>query len=159
MAALRLSSLAAVAAAGAASSPALSNRAYAESPFRFYPFSPLLLLPNRRRPTPTPNHLRPPTSPEAAVSMRSPWREAQKPSEKSTALPMPNRKQEQTRLAEMTAEKAHFEAIQAQVAIAERSFVKSGSADGVSNGSKEIIKLGNTPDLLKASLRDYNALK
>ena len=39
MAASRLSSLAAVAAVSASSSPALSNRAHAESPFRFYPFS------------------------------------------------------------------------------------------------------------------------
>lgn len=33
----------------------------------------------------------------------------------------------------------------------DRKFVRGGSADALSDGSKERRKLGNTPDLLKAS--------
>ncbi|CAH9088643.1 unnamed protein product [Cuscuta epithymum] len=126
MAASRLSSLAAAAAAAvlAGSNSTLSTCAYADSPFRFSPFSP----------SPTP----PPPSPEADSSAS----DSNAPPEDSKggfdhlaleraakALKEINssphhkqvfelmRRQEKTRLSELNAEKAHFEALQAHADI------------------------------------------
>ncbi|RAL52530.1 hypothetical protein DM860_017224 [Cuscuta australis] len=128
MAASRLSSLAAGAAAAAVlagSNFAPSNIAYADSPFRFPPFS-------RSPPTP------PPPSPEADSSASISNAPPEEPKggfdhqaleRGAKALKEINnsahhkqvfelmRKQEQTRLAELNAEKAHFGAIQAHADI------------------------------------------
>ncbi|KAL6993569.1 hypothetical protein U1Q18_011683 [Sarracenia purpurea var. burkii] len=124
MVASRLSTLAAVAAAAAASSPVLSNRAYADGSSRFFPFS---------FPSPSPNpqtdssnsdtkSVPPADEPRGGFDAESLERGAKALREINSS---PNakqvfeimRKQEQTRLAELAAEKAHYEAIQSQAAI------------------------------------------
>ncbi|XP_057491854.1 uncharacterized protein LOC130777478 [Actinidia eriantha] len=122
MAASRLSSLAAAAAAVAASPPPLSSRAHAESPFRFSPFS------SSSSPQPPQTDSDGKSSP-AADEPRGGGFDAESLERGAKALREINssphakqvfevmRKQEQTRLAELAAEKAHFEAIQAQAAI------------------------------------------
>ncbi|GFY86465.1 AAA-type ATPase family protein [Actinidia rufa] len=140
MAASRLSSLAAAVAAVAASPTALSNCAHAESPFRFSPFSSSSspqtaadrlrrqIISSRRR------------APRRRFRCRVPGERRQSPPRNQQLSPCQTgeiifsaiflcicrlyldqenvmRKQEQTRLAELDAEKAHFEAIQAQAAI------------------------------------------
>ncbi|XP_057770042.1 uncharacterized protein LOC130989901 [Salvia miltiorrhiza] len=129
MAASRLSSLA-MAAAMAASYTSANNRAYADSPFRFYPFS--------SSPSSSPEPEGPPrdssgqgedpqAAPAVEVSKRSFDPEAlergakalreinNSPHAKQVFEVM--RKQEQTRLAELDAEKANYEAIQAHADI------------------------------------------
>ncbi|PSS30829.1 ATPase family AAA domain-containing protein [Actinidia chinensis var. chinensis] len=122
MAASRLSSLAAAVAAVAASPTALSNCAHAESPFRFSPFS------SSSSPQPPQTDSDGKSYP-AADEPRGGGFDAESLERGAKALREINssphakqvfevmRKQEQTRLTELDAEKAHFEAIQAQAAI------------------------------------------
>ncbi|KAH7851163.1 hypothetical protein Vadar_007959 [Vaccinium darrowii] len=127
MAASRLSTLAAVAATAAASLPAFSNRAYADGgSFRFSPFS------SSPSPSPQPQ----PESSNSDAKSAPPAADEQKggfdpeslergakalreinssPHAKQVFEIM--RKQEQTRLADLAAEKAHYEAIQSQAGI------------------------------------------
>ncbi|XP_052197851.1 uncharacterized protein LOC127804846 [Diospyros lotus] len=127
MAGSRLSSLAAVAAAAAtaASLPALSNRAYADSPFRFSPFSSPSPSPSPPAPqsesshekaSPAADEPRGGFDPESLERGAKALREINSsPHAKQVFEVM--RKQEQNRLAELAAEKAHYEAIQSQADI------------------------------------------
>ncbi|XP_028058085.1 ATPase family AAA domain-containing protein 3-A-like [Camellia sinensis] len=117
MAASRLSSLVAVAAA-AASLPTLSNTAYADSPFRFFPFS--SSPPSAETDSPNPDSKS--DEPKGGFDPESLERGAKalreinsSPHAKQVFEIM--RKQEQSRLAELAAEKAHYEAIQSQADI------------------------------------------
>ncbi|KAL7231466.1 hypothetical protein ACSBR2_009671 [Camellia fascicularis] len=117
MAASRLSSLVAVAAA-AASLPTLSNTAYADSPFRFFPFS--SSPPSAETDSPNPDSKS--DEPKGGFDPESLERGAKalreinsSPHAKQVFEIM--RKQEQSRLAELAAEKAHYEAIQSQANI------------------------------------------
>uniref|UniRef100_A0A5B6YTG2 Putative ATPase family AAA domain-containing protein 3 n=2 Tax=Davidia involucrata TaxID=16924 RepID=A0A5B6YTG2_DAVIN len=117
MAASKLSSVAAMAVA-AASLSTFPNRAYADAPFRFYPFSS----------SPTPPTDSPNSDSKSATAAEEPrggfdpeslergakaLREINSsPHAKQVFEVM--RKQEQSRLAELAAEKAHYEAIQTQ---------------------------------------------
>ncbi|XAR73860.1 hypothetical protein NMG60_11007968 [Bertholletia excelsa] len=124
MAASRLSSLAA-AAAVAASLPALSNRAYADPPFRFNPFSSSHSPSQAAEPdstksdtksSPASDEPRGGFDPESLERGAKALREINSsPHAKQVFEVM--RKQEQSRLAELAAEKAHQEAIQAQLDI------------------------------------------
>ncbi|KAJ8544795.1 hypothetical protein K7X08_017378 [Anisodus acutangulus] len=120
MASSRLSSMAAIAAAIAATSSTLPNRAYADSPFRFNPFS-------SPSPSPSPSPSETPQTessedskggfnPESLERGAKALREINSsPYHKQVFDVM--RKQEKTRLADIAAEKVHFEAIQAQADI------------------------------------------
>ncbi|KAL0378145.1 UNVERIFIED_CONTAM: ATPase family AAA domain-containing protein 3 [Sesamum radiatum] len=125
MAASRLSSLAA-AAAIAASYSATANRAYADAPFRFYPFSSAPSSSAPPEPTPADtsgSDTRPAVEvskggfdPESLERGAKALREINSsPHAKQVFEVM--RKQEQSRLAELDAEKANFEAIQAHADI------------------------------------------
>ncbi|KAL0350352.1 UNVERIFIED_CONTAM: ATPase family AAA domain-containing protein 3 [Sesamum radiatum] len=125
MAASRLSSLA-VAAAIAASYSATANRAYADAPFRFSPFSsaPSSSAPPEPPPADTSGSDSRPAvevskggfDPESLERGAKALREINKsPHAKQVFEVM--RKQEQSRLAELDAEKANFEAIQAHADI------------------------------------------
>ncbi|KAL0449929.1 UNVERIFIED_CONTAM: ATPase family AAA domain-containing protein 3 [Sesamum latifolium] len=119
MAASRLSSLAA-AAAIAASYSATANSAYADSPFRFSPFS---SAPSSSAPPEPPpaDASGSDTRPAVEVSKGGFDPESLERGAKALReinnLRMRNRKQEQSRLAELDAEKANFEAIQAHADI------------------------------------------
>ncbi|XP_031096456.1 ATPase family AAA domain-containing protein 3C-like [Ipomoea triloba] len=127
MAASRLSSMAAVAAAAAvaSSSSKMSNRAYADSPFRFYPFSSSPSPP----PPPSPADDSPASDSKAPAEDSRGGFDHQALERGAKALKEINsspyhkqvfevmRKQEKTRIAELDAEKAHFEAIQAHADI------------------------------------------
>ncbi|KAL0332561.1 UNVERIFIED_CONTAM: hypothetical protein Scaly_2157600 [Sesamum calycinum] len=125
MAASRLSSMA-VAAAIAASYSATANRAYADAPFRFSPFSsaPSSSAPPEPPPADTSGSDSRPAvevskggfDPESLERGAKALREINKsPHAKQVFEVM--RKQEQSRLAELDAEKANFEAIQAHADI------------------------------------------
>ncbi|KAI8029225.1 ATPase family AAA domain-containing protein 3 [Camellia lanceoleosa] len=117
MAASRLSSLVAVAAA-AASLPTLSNTAYADSPFRFFPFSSSPPWGETDSPNPDSKSDEPKGGfdPESLERGAKALREINSsPHAKQVFEIM--RKQEQSRLAELAAEKAHYEAIQSQADI------------------------------------------
>ncbi|XP_058179083.1 uncharacterized protein LOC131297903 [Rhododendron vialii] len=128
MAASRLSTFAAVAAAAAAASfPALSNRAYADGPFRFSPFSSSPSPPSQQQADP-PNSDAKSAAPPAADEPKGGF-DPESLERGAKALREINssphakqvfeimRKQEQTRLADLAAEKAHYEAVQSQAAI------------------------------------------
>ncbi|KAA8531888.1 hypothetical protein F0562_006395 [Nyssa sinensis] len=121
MAASRLSSVAAMAVA-AASLSTLSNRAYADFPFRFYPFSSSPSPPQAAQ-TDSPNsdaksapvaeEPRGGFDPESLERGAKALREINSSTHAKQVFEV-MRKQEQSRLAELSAEKAHYEAIQAQ---------------------------------------------
>lgn len=125
MAASKFTSLAALAAAAAAASTSTySNRAYADGPFRFSPFSSSSTPSPTLQPDPSnPESIKPePEEPKGGFDPESLERGAKalreinsSPHAKQVFDVM--RKQEQTRLAELAAEKAHFEAIQAKADI------------------------------------------
>ncbi|CAK9152390.1 unnamed protein product [Ilex paraguariensis] len=124
MAASRLSSLAAMATA-AASYSTLSNHAYADGPFRFYPFS---SSPSSTQPQ-TPDNDSSNSESKSSVEESRGGFDPESLERGAKALreinSSPNakqvfevmRKQEQNRLAELAAEKAHFEALQSQADI------------------------------------------
>ncbi|KAI3451688.1 hypothetical protein Pfo_008353 [Paulownia fortunei] len=126
MAASRLSSLA-VAAAMAASYSAATNRAYADSRFRFYPFS--SSAPSSSASPEAPSTDTSGSDPQPAVEVSKRGFDPESLERGAKALREINssphakqvfevmRKQEQTRLAELDAEKANFEAIQAHADI------------------------------------------
>ncbi|KAK4710208.1 hypothetical protein R3W88_004721 [Solanum pinnatisectum] len=130
MAASKLSSMAAMAAAAsiAATSSTIPNRAYADSPFRFNPFSsPSPSVPSSSSETPQTDSAesdakdssedsRGGFNPESLERGAKALREINSsPYHKQVFDVM--RKQEKTRLADIAAEKVHFEAIQAQADI------------------------------------------
>ncbi|KAH0699022.1 hypothetical protein KY284_013237 [Solanum tuberosum] len=130
MAASKLSSMAAMAAAAAiaATSSTIPNRAYADSPFRFNPFSsPSPSVPSSSSETPQTDSAesdakdssedsRGGFNPESLERGAKALREINSsPYHKHVFDVM--RKQEKTRLADIAAEKVHFEAIQAQADI------------------------------------------
>ncbi|KAL3344407.1 hypothetical protein AABB24_023709 [Solanum stoloniferum] len=130
MAASKLSSMAAMAAAAsiAATSSTIPNRAYADSPFRFNPFSsPSPSVPSSSSETPQTDSAesdakdssedsRGGFNPESLERGAKALREINSsPYHKQVFDVM--RKQEKTRLADIAAEKVHFEAIQAQAEI------------------------------------------
>lgn len=105
-------------AAAAASLPTLSNTAYADSPFRFFPFS--SSPPSAETDSPNPDSKS--DEPKGGFDPESLERGAKalreinsSPHAKQVFEIM--RKQEQSRLAELAAEKAHYEAIQSQANI------------------------------------------
>ncbi|BBH07929.1 AAA-type ATPase family protein [Prunus dulcis] len=112
MAASKISSCIAMAVAAAASVPALSNRAYADSPFRFNPFS-------SSSPSAAPTDQssnaksRVGMDPEALERAAKALRKINSSKYAKQVFDL-MRKQEQTRLAESEAEKNHHQAIQAQ---------------------------------------------
>ncbi|KAK4347976.1 hypothetical protein RND71_034315 [Anisodus tanguticus] len=114
MASSRLSSMAAIAAAIAATSSTLPNRAYADSPFRFNPFS--SPSPSETPQTESSEDSKGGFNPESLERGAKALREINSsPYHKQVFDVM--RKQEKTRLADIAAEKVHFEAIQAQADI------------------------------------------
>ncbi|KAL1555739.1 ATPase family AAA domain-containing protein 3C-like [Salvia divinorum] len=127
MAASRLSSLATAVAMAASCTTAANNRAYADSPFRFYPFSSSSSEPEAPpkdssvqgedpQPAPAVEVSKGSFDPEALERGAKALREINNsPHAKQVFEVM--RKQEQTRLAELDAEKANFEAIQAHADI------------------------------------------
>ncbi|CAL5369223.1 unnamed protein product [Camellia sinensis] len=143
MAASRLSSLVAVAAA-AASLPTLSNTAYADSPFRFFPFS--SSPPSAETDSPNPDSKS--DEPKGGFDPESLERGAKalreinsSPHAKQVFEIM--RKQEQSRLAELAAEKAHYEAIQSQADIVWNVISRNLFVCGKSN---EILAFANNVD-------------
>ncbi|KAG6404965.1 hypothetical protein SASPL_132544 [Salvia splendens] len=127
MAASRLSSLATAVAMAASCTAAANNLSYADSPFRFYPFSSSSPEPEAPpkdssvqgeapQPAPAVEVSKDSFDPEALERGAKALREINNsPHAKQVFEIM--RKQEQTRLAELDAEKANFEAIQAHADI------------------------------------------
>ncbi|KAK6237454.1 hypothetical protein QUC31_002923 [Theobroma cacao] len=124
MAASRLSSCVALAAAAAASASTLQNRAYADSPFRFPPFSSSSSsTPSVSQAEQSSNAKPEPDEPKGAGFDPEALERGAKALREINNSPHAKqvfdlmRKQEQTRLTEVSAEKAHYEAIQSQADI------------------------------------------